>query len=58
METRKEVAYRVDNEGIGYFLTSYCDESDMPDAELTEAFKTAKEAILAFEELLPEIDEE
>lgn len=58
MKTRKEVAYQVDNEGIGYFLTSYCDANDMPDSELTEAFQNAKDAILKFEALLPDIEEE
>ena len=56
METRKEVAYRVDNEGIGYFLTAYCDADDMPDSELKTAFQNAKDAILKFESLLPDID--
>lgn len=58
MRNRKDVAIAVMQEGIGYFLTGYCDASHMPDKELEEAFQKAVDAINEFENLLPEIEEE
>ena len=56
-ETRKEVAEKAANEGLGEFLLSYASPDNMPDDELKKAFLTAREAILLFEMLLPEVEE-
>ena len=56
MDPREEIAIMVANEGLGYFITSYASEGMMPDAELKAAFKKAKEALKAFEALLPDVD--
>ena len=57
-KNRDEVAYTVDLEGLGYFVCSYCDASEMPDKELEKAMLKAQQAIDSFYDLLPEVKEE
>ena len=56
MKNRNDVAIALEEEGIEYFLTSYCGPTDMPDEELKRAFEKALAGIEAFEKLLPEAD--
>jgi hypothetical protein len=51
--TINEVAMGVEEEGIGYFITSYTSANSMPTKELKDAFIEVETAIVAFEALLP-----
>jgi len=44
-EEFENVAYKIDNEGLGYYITSYASASSMPDEESRELFKMAEEAL-------------
>ena len=49
MEDYLDVQVSIENEGIGYFLTSYCSSDDMPDEKGKELFDKAIKAIEEFE---------
>lgn len=43
-----KVYYSIENEGLGYFLTSYTSANTMPDEKGEELFNIAKQALLEF----------
>ena len=55
---RKDVAAKVENEGLGYFIMDYTGPDSMPDDELKGAFIAAKDALQNFQMLLPDPYEE
>ena len=55
--SREDVAIAVASEGLGYFVMDYAGSSDMPDAELKQAFRDAEDAMNKFYNLLPEVEE-
>jgi len=52
--TRKEIAEKIEYEGLAYFMLEYASASDMPDPELEELFCAAQDALQAFLEVLPD----
>ena len=44
-----EVKYSIENEGLGYFLQSYCSSDYMPDEEGRLLFEKAENALNEFE---------
>lgn len=58
MKTREDVANRVEAEGLDYFLLNYTSADSMPDPELKAAFTKAREALIAFNALLPDLDDD
>ena len=57
-ENREEVAHAVNSEGLGYFLLNYTSSDSMPDDDLKGAFEKAEKALIEFQKLLPEVDEQ
>jgi hypothetical protein len=51
-KSKAEVKSIVENEGIGYAVTSYMSESCIEDPELAKAWKEAREALERIEALL------
>ena len=45
-----EVKYSIENEGLGYFLQSYCSSDYMPDKEGKMLFENALNALNEFEQ--------
>lgn len=54
----EEVFYQVCNEGLDYFVTSYCSPEDIENPELSRLMANARDAINKFQEKLDEIAEE
>jgi len=48
-ENFNDVVNKMENEGIGYFITSYCTANDMPDEKSKELFAKAEKALNEFE---------
>ena len=55
-QTREDVAYKVADEGLGYYIMDYTSADEMPDEELKLAFQVAQDALNHFESLLPDVE--
>lgn len=52
MQNYTEVFYKIENEGLGYFIQSYCNADSMPTKEGEILFEKARIALDEFEEFV------
>ena len=57
-ENRQEVAWKAEDEGLGYFILNYTNSDSMPDEEMKKAFEKAENALREFEKLLEDCENE
>lgn len=50
--SNEDIAWKVENEGLGYMITDYLGSDSIEDEELKELWKTAAEALNKIEEIL------
>lgn len=52
MQNYTEVFYKIENEGLGYFIQNYCNADSMPTKEGEILFEKARMALDEFEEFV------
>lgn len=53
----EEIHWKIEDEGLGYFIEDYASEEDMPTPELKAAFRQARAALDNFRDILGDPEE-